>query len=80
MSDTQALSAPLLWGSVVDVKNLEVSPILAANTLYRIFGARAVIIVAWCAIQARQDGDEPSYRLWLSAFKDLKAPEFKVQP
>lgn len=79
MSGTQSPSTPLPWGSVTDVKNLEASPALAAKTVSRIFGERAASIAAWCAIYARQDGDERGYQLWLSTFKHLKTSDLNAQ-
>lgn len=79
MSDPQPISTPLPWGSVTDVKNPEANPLLAATAVSRIFGERAASIAAWCAVYARQDGDEPGYQLWLSAFKQLRASDLNVR-
>lgn len=79
MSIQQPPSAPLPWGSVTDVQSLAASPAAAASTVSSIFGARAASIAAWCAIYARQDGDEPGYQLWLAAFKQLKASNLNAR-
>ena len=79
MSGKHPPSTPLPWGSVTDVKNLEASPALAAKTVSRIFGERAASIAAWCAVYARQDGDERGYQLWLSVFQQLKTFERTVR-
>lgn len=79
MSDTQSQSKPLIWGSVTDVKKLEANSVVAAKTVASIFGESSASIAAWCAVHARQDGDEPGYRLWLSAFKHIVASDLNVQ-
>ncbi|MDB5614958.1 MAG: hypothetical protein JWQ22_2611 [Devosia sp.] len=79
MSGTHSPSAPLPWGSLTDVKNLEACPVAAASTVSSIFGPRAASIAAWCAVYARQDGDERGYQLWLSVFQQLKTFERTVR-
>jgi hypothetical protein len=77
MSDTFVQPSPQLWGSVVDVKQIEASSLLAATTLARIFGSGAASIAAWCALYARADAELERYALWLGAFKHIQA--LKVQ-
>ncbi len=79
MSDMQPPPPSLPWGSITDATSLAACPATAVSTLFSIFGPRATSIAAWCAIHARQDSDEAGYRLWLGAFKQLKASEFSVR-
>lgn len=79
MSDTQSQSKSLIWGSVTDVKRLEANSAVAAKTVASIFGKRAASIAAWCAVHARQDGDELGYQHWLLAFKHLIASDLNVR-
>ncbi len=75
MSDPFSEAPAPLWGSLADVRSIETSPALAASTVSRIFGERGASVAAWCAIYAHHDGDLARYRLWLSAFMHLKAPD-----
>lgn len=78
MSGTNPPPTPPLWGSITDVKGLATSPALAGDTVRHIFGDKASSVAAWCAIYARQDGDEQGYRLWLAAFKHITAFDLKL--
>jgi hypothetical protein len=72
MSNTPVGPPPRLRGSIADVKHVEASSLSAAATLARIFGSRATSIAAWCALDARAEGELERYELWLGAFKHLK--------
>lgn len=71
MSDTSTTPPPLSRPACLNVPALEVNPRRAAHTLRVVFGSRATIIAAWCAIHCRADHNQLRYELWLAVFKQL---------
>ncbi|WMT92581.1 hypothetical protein [Pelagibacterium sp. H642] len=73
MSETEPWFSPPTPGGAIDFCSLELTAPVAAAAIAQIFGERAQTIAAWCAIAARQEGDDARYRLWLETFKRLRA-------
>ena len=73
MSETNACHNPPTPGGAIDLCSPDLTAPVAAAAISQIFGDRATTIAAWCALEARQEGDEARYHLWLGAFKQLSS-------
>ncbi|CVI63145.1 hypothetical protein CFBP4996_27375 (plasmid) [Agrobacterium leguminum] len=45
---------------------------VAFEVLRDLYGLHAATLAAWCAIEARGDGDDDRYRFWFGLFCDLR--------
>ncbi|MGI8397621.1 hypothetical protein ACRYWZ_14675 [Agrobacterium deltaense] len=53
---------------------------VAFEVLRDLYGLQAATIAAWCAIEARSQGDDVRYRFWFGVFCDLRkaSPVFSL--
>ncbi|MDH0910496.1 hypothetical protein N5C66_22435 [Rhizobium pusense] len=53
---------------------------VALEVLRDLYGLQAATIAAWCAIEARTQGDDVRYRFWFGVFCDLRkaSPVFSL--
>ncbi|NSZ61159.1 hypothetical protein FY133_24335 (plasmid) [Agrobacterium tumefaciens] len=53
---------------------------VAFEVIRDLYGLQAATIAAWCAIEARTQGDEVRYRFWFGVFCDLRkdSPVFSL--
>lgn len=53
---------------------------VAFEVLRDLYGLQAATIAAWCAIEARTQGDDVRYRFWFGVFCDLRkaSPVFSL--
>lgn len=54
--------------------------VVAFEVLRDLYGLQAATIAAWCAIEARTQGDDVRYRFWFGVFCDLRkaSPVFSL--
>ncbi|MFB4375935.1 hypothetical protein RAC92_20430 [Agrobacterium sp. CR_3] len=75
----QSAALPSLPFAPVDVCD-GIHAAVAFEVLRDQYSMQAAIIAAWCAIEARTQGDEHRYRFWFGVFCDLRkaSPVFSL--
>lgn len=75
----QSAALPSLPFAPVDVCD-GIHAAVAFEVLRDLYGLQAATIAAWCAIEARTQGDDVRYRFWFSVFCDLRkaSPVFSL--
>lgn len=72
MSETNPYHGAPTPGGAIDFCSPDLTVPVAAEAIFQIFGERAKTVAAWCALEARQEGDDARYNLWLATFKQLR--------
>ncbi|WMW59020.1 hypothetical protein RE411_24835 (plasmid) [Agrobacterium pusense] len=77
----QSAALPSLPFAPVDVCD-GIHAAVAFEVLRDQYSLQAATIAAWCAIDARSQGDEARYRFWFGVFCDLRkaSPVFSLLP